>query len=470
MENQKQKAEGRRDRGKERERAKEKVKEKEKGNEKRERAKGVQKGVEQGKTVKTKKENTKVTGAIPERTCRLQEKGCGGCTMLSLPYEEQLKKKQKTVKKLLGRYGKPRPIIGMEEPWHYRNKVISTFAYGQGKCLTSGIYAQGTHRVLPVETCFLHHEALDEAVEAVRKAARSCKYQPYHEDRQTGLIRHVLARHSLLTGEILLVLVTASPVLPASKQFVNRVRELCPKVSTIIQNINPRSTSAVLGYQEKILWGKGYIEDALCGLRFRITGSSFYQVNPVQTEVLYRTAIEAAQLDGTQRVLDAYCGVGTIGLTAAAHAKSVLGVELNKSAVKCAVANARANGIENAEFLCADATEYIQKSAARGERADVVFMDPPRAGSTPEFLEAVCRMEPERLVYISCNPETQARDLEILVKRGWKVEMIQGVDMFPGTESLESIVLLQKSNRKRKPDTHVKFSLDMEDYYRIKDA
>ena len=383
---------------------------------------------------------------LQQKKCELEGRGCGGCDLLSLPYEKQLQKKQKELKTLLGKYRKLQPILGMEEPWHYRNKVISTFTYHQ-KRLDSGIYMQGTHKVLPVRNCLLHQPALDEAVEAVRKAARSCKYQPYDEDSKTGFLRHVLVRHSMLTDEVMVVLITASPVLPGSKNFVNRVRELCPKVTTIVQNINPRSTSAVLGYKEKILYGKGYIEDSLCGVKFQISASSFYQINPKQTEILYQTAIRAAQLDGSQSVLDAYCGVGTIGLVAAGQAKSVLGVEVNKSAVKCAVENARKNGITNARFLCEDATEYMKQMAARGERVDVVFMDPPRAGSTPEFLEAVSKMSPERIVYISCDPKTQKRDLEILVEKGWKVDMIQGVDLFPQTKHLESVVALSRKHK-----------------------
>lgn len=377
-----------------------------------------------------------------EITCELQKKGCGGCTMLSVPYSEQLKKKQKTVNKLLGKFGQVSPIIGMEEPWHYRNKVISTFTMGKDKKLNSGIYVQGTHKVLPVQSCYLHNEALDEAVEAVRKAAKFCKYQAYDEDRHTGLIRHVLVRHSLLKDEILVVLVTAAQILPGSKNFVNKVRELCPKITTVVQNINPRSTSAVLGDKEKILYGKGFIVDELCGVKFRIAASSFYQINPIQTEKLYNTAIKAAGLNGKQSILDAYCGVGTIGLSAAKSAKSVIGVELNKSAVQCAIQNVRENGVKNAKFICEDATKFILKMAAGNEKVDVVFMDPPRAGSTPEFLDAVSRMKPQKIVYISCNPETQKRDVELLAKKGWKVDLIQPFDLFPHTDHIENICVL----------------------------
>ncbi|WP_330407699.1 23S rRNA (uracil(1939)-C(5))-methyltransferase RlmD [Blautia argi] len=270
-------------------------------------------------------------------------------------------------------------------------KVISTFAKGKGKNLESGIYAQGSHRVLPVKTCFLHQPILDKAVEAVRRAVSDCKYQPYDEDRRTGLIRHVLVRHSLTTDEVMAVLVTASPVLPGAKAFVKKVRELCPNITTIVQNVNARSTSAVLGDREKILYGKGFITDSLCGVRFRIAASSFYQVNPKQTEILYKKAIEAAGLNGKQTVLDAYCGVGTIGLTAAKHAKNVLGVELNKSAVQCAIENAKANHLKNARFLCGDATRFYTENGGKS-----------RAGERSIYGSAQSRQHPG--IFAGCKP------------------------------------------------------------------
>lgn len=394
-----------------------------------------------------------------KNTCSCRKKGCGGCPLLALPYPEQLAKKQKDVEKLLGKFGPVQPILGMEAPWHYRNKAVSTFCAGPGRSLQSGIYAQGTHRVIPVEECLLHNPALDEAIAAVRTAAAACRYEPFNEDRRTGLIRHVLVRHSRATGQVLVCLVTAQAALPGSKAFVTKLRQLCPSVSTVVQNINPRHSSAVLGSAEKLLYGKGYIEDTLCGVKFRLSAASFYQVNPVQTERLYQTAIEAAGLNGSQTVLDAYCGVGTIGLASAAKAKSVLGVELNRSAVNCAIQNAKANGIPNARFLCADATSAIQRMAQQGERMDVVFLDPPRAGSTPEFLQAVCQLAPERVVYISCNPETQRRDLEYLTARGWKASFIQPVDLFPHTEHVETVVLLSKGEIDSKK-VRVEFSLE----------
>lgn len=404
-----------------------------------------------------------------KNTCSCRKKGCGGCPLLGLPYAEQLSKKQKDTEKLLGKFGTVRPILGMENPWHYRNKAVSTFCAGPGRSLQSGIYAQGTHRVIPVEECLLHNPALDEAIAAVRTAAAACRYEPFNEDRRTGLIRHVLVRHSRATGQVLVCLVTAQAALPGSKAFVAKLRQLCPAVSTVVQNINPRHSSAVLGSAEKLLYGKGYIEDTLCGVTFRLSAASFYQVNPVQTERLYQTAIEAAGLNGSQTVLDAYCGVGTIGLACAGKAKSVLGVELNRSAVNCAVQNARANGIANARFLCADATSAIQRMAQQGEQVDVVILDPPRAGSTPEFLQAVCQLAPERVVYISCNPETQRRDLEYLTARGWKATFIQPVDLFPHTEHVETVVLLSKGEVDSKK-IRVEFSLEDMDMSEFQDG
>ena len=380
-----------------------------------------------------------------QQFCPLYKKGCGGCPQLTLPYPQQLAKKQQQVQALLGRFGPVKPILGMDEPWHYRNKVISSFCPGSIKQpLRSGFYAKGTHRLIPVERCLLHAPALDETVDAVRKVAQSCRYETFDEDLRTGLLRHVLVRHSRATGQLLVCLVTSGPALPGAKAFVSRLREACPNVATVVQNINARHSSAVLGSAEKILFGPGYIVDELCGVKFRISASSFYQVNPAQTERLYAAAMEAAGLDGSQYVVDAYCGVGTIGLACAGRAAKVLGLEFNQSAVRCAIQNAKANGIANARFICADASAALQRMAAEGEQPDVVFLDPPRAGSTPEFLQALDALHPKRVVYISCDPATQQRDLGQLCARGWRVESIQPVDLFPHTGHVEVCCALSK--------------------------
>ena len=395
--------------------------------------------------------------------CKLRAKNCGGCPLLGLDYAEQLKQKEATVKKLLGKYGPVNAIRGMENPYHYRNKVISTFTTGWGGKLTSGIYAANSHKVLPVERCLLQDEVLDKTMEAVRAAAIACRYQPYDEDKGTGLVRHCLLRRGVATGQVMVVLVTAQPVLPGAKNFVRALLAEAEKrgvtVTTVVQNVNPRKTSVVLGDAEKVLYGKGYILDELCGKTYALSPRSFYQINHSQTEVLYGLAVEAAHLTGKEVVLDAYCGIGTIGLTAADHAKQIVGVELNRDAVQDAIGNAKHNGVKNARFFAADATRWISEAAAAGERADVIFMDPPREGSTPQFIESVARMAPKRVVYVSCNPETLARDLALLTKKGYHVESSTPVDMFPHSEHIETVVLLSKGEIDSKK-VRVEFSLE----------
>ena len=395
--------------------------------------------------------------------CKLRAKNCGGCPLLGLDYAEQLKQKEEKVRALVGKYGPVHPIRGMEQPYHYRNKVISTFATGWGGKLTSGIYAANSHKVLPVESCLLQDEVLDKTMQAVRAAANACRYQSYDEDKGTGLLRHCLLRRGVATGQVMVVLVTAQPVLPGAKNFVKALLTEAAQrgvtVTTVVQNVNSRKTSVVLGEAEKVLYGKGFILDTLCGKTYAISPRSFYQVNPAQTAVLYGLAVEAAKLTGKEVVLDAYCGIGTIGLTAADHAKQVVGVELNRDAVQDAIGNARHNGVKNARFFAADATRWIREAAAAGEKADVIFMDPPREGSTPEFLASVARMAPKRVVYVSCNPVTLARDLATLTKLGYKAEGFTPVDMFPHTEHIETVVLLSKGEVDSKK-IRVEFSLE----------
>ena len=405
--------------------------------------------------------------------CKLRAKNCGGCPLLGLDYAAQLKQKEEKVRALLGKYGPVHPIRGMEQPYHYRNKVISTFTTGWGGKLTSGIYAANSHKVLPVESCLLQDEVLDKTMQAVRAAANTCRYQPYDEDKGTGLVRHCLLRRGVATGQVMVVLVTAQPVLPGAKNFVKALlAETAQRgvtVTTVVQNVNSRKTSVVLGEAEKVLYGKGFILDTLCGKTYAISPRSFYQINHAQTEVLYGLAVEAAKLTGKEVVLDAYCGIGTIGLTAADHAKQVVGVELNRDAVQDAIGNAKHNNVKNARFFAADATRWIGEAAAAGEKADVIFMDPPREGSTPEFLASVARMAPKRVVYVSCNPVTLARDLATLTKLGYKAEGFTPVDMFPHTEHIETVVLLSKGEVDSKK-IRVEFSLEDMDMSEFQDG
>ncbi len=378
-----------------------------------------------------------------ERICALYKK-CGGCQMMNLPYDAQLAWKEKQVRILLDKYGKVSPIIGMEDPYHYRNKVQAAFKPLRDGRVISGVYQSGTHRVVPVDSCLLEDETADAIIVTIRSMLRSFKIAAYDEDSGRGVLRHVLVKRGFQSGEVMVVLVSAKPAFPSVNHFVKALLGKHPEITTVILNVNPYATNLVLGPNERVLYGKGYIEDTLCGKVFRISAKSFYQINPVQTEVLYGKAMEFADLQKTQTAIDAYCGVGTIGLVASDFAGQVIGVELNRDAVRDAIANCKRNGVRNARFYCADAGDFMTAMAQDGEKADVLFMDPPRAGSSPEFLRAAVKLAPKRIVYISCNPETQARDLMHLTKNGYKVQRIQPVDMFPHTNHVETVCLMSR--------------------------
>ena len=281
----------------------------------------------------------------------------------------------------------------------------------------------------------------------------------FDEDTGYGFLRHVLVRTAHATGEIMVVLITASPVFPSKNNFVKALRKVHPEITTVVQNVNDRNTSMVLGEKEHVLYGPGFIVDVLCGEKFRISSKSFYQINPVQTEKLYNLAIEAAGLTGKELVVDAYCGIGTIGIVAASAAKEVIGVELNKDAVRDAVTNAKVNGEKNIHFYNNDAGKFMVQMASQNAHADVVFMDPPRSGSTEEFMDAVAILNPDRIVYVSCNPETLARDLAYFKKKGYRAEKAWAVDQFPMTGHCETICLLSKLNAKQ----HIEINLDMDE-------
>ena len=375
--------------------------------------------------------------------CALYRK-CGGCQLQNMSYPRQLQWKQHKVEKLLGKFCKVRPIIGMENPYHYRNKVQAAFALTKNKKIISGVYQSSTHRVVPVEHCMTEDQKADEIIGTIRDLISAFKLTVYNEDTGRGFLRHVLVKRGFSSNQIMVVLVTGTPVFPSKNHFVAALLEKHPEITTILMNINPYQTSMVLGETEKVLYGSGTIEDVLCGCVFRISAKSFYQINPVQTEILYRKAIEFAGLTGTETVIDAYCGIGTIGLVAAKHAGRVIGVEVNRDAVRDAIANAKRNGIENVRFYHADAGQFMTEMAQEHQTAEVVMMDPPRAGSDVAFLSSLVTLSPQRIVYISCNPETQERDLSYLVRHGYQVKAIQPVDMFPHTNHVETVVLLSK--------------------------
>lgn len=373
-------------------------------------------------------------------------KKCGGCQLQNLSYPEQLKFKQNKVERLLKNFCKVEPIIGMENPYHYRNKVQAAFYTDRRGKIISGVYQSGTHHVVGIDLCQTEDVIADKIIVAVRKLLPSFKMTTYNEDTGKGFLRHILVKRGFATNQIMLVLVTGTPVFPSKNNFVKAILKQFPEITTIVQNVNNYNTNLVLGNNQKVLYGKGYIEDILCGCRFRISPKSFYQINPVQTEVLYNKAMEYADLNGNETVLDTYCGIGTIGIVAAKRgAGRVVGVELNGDAVRDAIVNARANNLKNIRFYKGDAGEFMYEASDEDEKPDVVFMDPPRAGSDTKFLDSLIKMSPKTVVYVSCNPETLARDLNYLSKNSdYKVRKIQPVDMFPHTAHVECVVLLTK--------------------------
>ena len=384
---------------------------------------------------------------------------CGGCQLLDMEYAKQLAFKQKQAEELLKGLCPVKPIIGMKDPFHYRNKVHAVFDRDKRGNIISGIYEENTHHVVPVEKCLIENQKADEIIGTIRGMLKSFKIRTYDEDTGFGLLRHVLIRKGFSTGEIMVVLVTASPVFPSKNNFVKALREKHPEITTIVQNINGRGTSMVLGDKEHVLYGKGYIVDELCGCRFRISSKSFYQVNSVQTEILYEKALSLSGLTGRELVVDAYCGIGTIGIIASKAAGKVIGVELNQGAVRDAVNNAKMNGIDNIRFYCNDAGRFLVNMAEQGENADVVIMDPPRSGSTEEFMDAVGKLGAGKVVYVSCNPETLARDVRYMKKLGYRAVEAWPVDMFPETDHVETIVLLSKLDSKK----YISVELPMDD-------
>ena len=374
-------------------------------------------------------------------TCPYAKK-CGGCQYQGMDYAVQLKKKQKEINKLLKDFGKPEQIIGMKDPLHYRNKVHAVFGRTRRGEIVSGTYETGTHKIVNIDECMIEDEISQSIIRTIRSLIRSFKIKTYDEDTGYGLLRHVLVRRGFTTGQVMVVLVLSSPILPSKNNFVKALRKEHPEITTIVLNVNDKKTSMVLGERDIVLYGKGYIEDTLCGCTFRISPQSFYQVNPVQTERLYQIAMEYAELTGKERVIDAYCGIGTIGMVASQKAREVIGVELNRNAVKDAKINAKLNQIKNITFYEGDAGKFMVSMAEKGEKADVVFMDPPRSGSDEAFLSSVIKLAPKRIVYVSCGPDTLARDLKYLTGHGYKVKKMQPVDMFGYTQHVETICKL----------------------------
>lgn len=392
---------------------------------------------------KNKSSNRPSNKSKKDMICKYSKK-CGACEYIEKSNADQLKIKQKEVRILLDSFGKVNPIIGMENPYNYRNKVHAAFDRRYGE-VVSGMYQAKTHQVINIDQCKIDDELADEIILTIRKLIPSFKIKTYDEDTGYGLLRHVLIRRGHKSGEVLVVLVTGYPTFPSKKNFAKELVRRHPGITTIVQNINNQNTSMVLGDRENVLYGKGYIVDELCGKTFKISPKSFYQINSLQTEVLYNKAIEYADLKGTETVIDAYCGIGTIGMVAAEHAEKVIGVELNKDAVRDAITNCKHNKINNFKIYQGDAGAFMDSVTNTEEQIDVVFMDPPRSGSTKQFMDSVVRLAPKKVIYVSCSPETLARDLKYITKKGYKVDHIQPVDMFPFTKHCECVCLLNRT-------------------------
>lgn len=374
---------------------------------------------------------------------------CGGCNLMHISYEEQLKIKTQRVTDALARIGGFHKVeiadtIGMADPYRYRNKMQFPVGYAKDGQIVSGFYSPRSHRIVPVTDCLSGSETFSLVTGAVREFMKRCKIAPYDEATHTGVIRHIFVR-SNAAGKVMVVLVTNALHIEPEQELVQLLRNRVEGLVSIIQNINLDKTNLILGKNNVTLWGEDTLTDTLDGLAFEISPHSFYQVNRLQTEVLYRTALAYADLQGSETVFDLYCGIGTISLFLAKRAKKVLGIEVVPEAVENARKNAARNGISNAHFYCGTADKAIAELHAAGERADVVVIDPPRKGADAGTLSTILKMKPKRIVYVSCNPETLARDVKFLFEQGqYKPQKVQPVDLFPHTAHVETVVLMSR--------------------------
>lgn len=383
--------------------------------------------------------------------CPIYER-CGSCQMLHMNAQAQRIEKKRSIERLCkaskGLTLHVQDIKYMEEPYHYRNKVIVGFRKDRTGHMQAGFYEAFSHTIIPYKTCLLHPPICDEIISTIVKLMMDFRIEPYEEDKRCGFMRHVLLRYSETSKQVMVVLIVNHQVFPARKNFVQALLKAHPVITCVIQNINTRKTSVVLGEHERVLYGSNFLEDTLCGLRFRISPRSFYQINHQQTEVLYTLAIRALHLKGNETVLDAYCGIGTIAMFVARFVKQVIGVEINKEAIGDAKVNAGINHIHNIRFVCDDAGKFMARLAANKEKLDIVIMDPPRSGSSEAFIKSLVRVGPNHVLYISCNPQTLIRDLEVFKKYAYHVSgEIMPVDLFPQTFHVESVVLMSRKDK-----------------------
>lgn len=392
-----------------------------------------------GKIVKIKKPSIDRVKPI----CPVYEK-CGGCQLMHITYAKQLQLKKQAIEKAAKQlHLKIHDVIGMNKPYFYRNKLISSFQKNRKNQLVYGLYSEFSHELVPIKKCYLHDEIGDELISIVGEVAKELKIAPYEEDRKKGFLRHVLVRRAVLTKETMLILIVSNKNIKILNLLKKKILEKT-KVDTIVANINNKTTNMILADEEMILHGKGYIVDELCGLKFRISPKSFYQINHSQTEKLYTKALSLCKFNQNDVVIDTYSGIGTIGFIISSHVQKVISVELNKDASKDAILNAKINKLHNVEVVNADATKYMQQLAHKKQKVDVVIMDPTRAGSTKEFMDSCSKLRVKKIVYISCNPFTQIRDIEYFKKLGYTTKEMFLYDLFPNTNHIESIVLLEK--------------------------
>lgn len=375
-------------------------------------------------------------------------KRCGGCQLQHMSYEGQLKYKTQLVKDAVERIGGLKDIIvhetiGMKEPWNYRNKA--QFPVGMNKNEAHiGFYAGRSHEIIDTKSCLIQDRVNDEVLDIFREFIKSYRISVYNEETGKGLIRHIMTRKGFKTGEIMICIVINGDDLPYADKLVETFRQKIKGLKTIVLNINKKKTNVILGLKNKIIYGEGFIYDFIGSFKFKISPLSFFQVNPVQTEILYKKALEYADLKGEEIVIDAYCGIGTISLFLSQKAKKVYGVEIVGQAIEDARANAKLNKIANVEFILGESETVIPRLYEEGIKADVIVVDPPRKGCDEKLLEVITKMAPERVVYVSCNPSTMARDLKYLTERGYEVKEIQPVDQFPQTVHVECVVLMSR--------------------------
>ncbi|MBQ6430350.1 MAG: 23S rRNA (uracil(1939)-C(5))-methyltransferase RlmD [Oscillospiraceae bacterium] len=375
-------------------------------------------------------------------------KQCGGCEFWHVDYEAECGIKRQRVLDALNRLGgqnlQTLELTGAPTCEGYRNKAQFPVAPAKNG-LEAGFFKKGTHELIPVDRCLIQPPCADLAKQVVLQWARTYRVSAYDEESGKGLLRHIFVRHAEATGEILVCLVVNGAKLPREAELVELLRQRVEGLKSVALNVNTRRGNAILGEETRILWGADAIEDVLCGLRFRISPRSFYQVNRTQAEVLYGKAIAAAGLTGAETVLDLYCGTGTITLCLARHAKQAIGVEVVDAAIEDAKRNAARNGIENARFFCADAGQAAQKLCDEGVRPDVIVVDPPRKGLSADVIGAIGEMAPDRVVYVSCDPATLARDVSLLCKNGYRLTHAEAVDMFPRCAHVETVVLMTRT-------------------------